>query len=35
MTGNTEVRVWQVNQGYGMKVHVPAGVDAPLQVDLL
>lgn len=33
MTGNTEVRVWQVNQGYGMKVHVPAGVDAPLQVE--
>jgi len=31
--GNTEVRVWQVNQGYGMKVHVPAGVDAPLQVE--
>ncbi len=33
VTGNTEVRVWQVNQGYGMKVHVPAGVDAPLQVE--
>ncbi|CAE7231083.1 prpF [Symbiodinium necroappetens] len=24
------VRVWQQNQGYGMNVHVPKGVDAPI-----
>ena len=24
------MRVWQANQGYGMRVHVPVGVDAPL-----
>ncbi|CAJ1445225.1 unnamed protein product [Effrenium voratum] len=31
--GTQVVRVWQVNQGYGMKVHVPQGVDAPLEAD--
>ena len=33
LPGSTEVRVWQVNQGYGMKVHVPAGVDATLEAE--